>query len=155
MVQRLIFAMLLAFGIFSCETQTYQGGNRLYELMCANCHMESGEGLGALIPPLANSDFLAKNREKLPCILKYGLHDTIVVNNKTYAENMTGVLALSEIQITNLLNYVNSSWGNNNPPYTFEEVRGMLEKAQKIGQFFLPNRNTNGTSSLLAQARSE
>lgn len=111
-----------------CETGTYQSGQRLYSKVCANCHMDNGVGLGALIPPLAASDYMAQNRDKLPCIVRQGIHDTISVNGKVYAENMPGMPGLSDIQVTNLLNYINHAWGNNNPEYSFEEVEELLKK---------------------------
>jgi mono/diheme cytochrome c family protein len=123
----LFFSLLLAI-LSACTDQTYQSGGRLYKTMCANCHMDSGEGLGTLIPPIAGSDFLGKNRDKLPCIIRHGLRDTIIVNGKTYAENMAAMPGLSDIQITNLLNYINSSFGNQNPPYSFETVEDLLKK---------------------------
>lgn len=123
-------ATLLFLGTFtlvSCENHPYREGERLYRANCANCHMDSGEGLGALIPPLAGADYLRLNREKLPCVLRYGLQDTIVVNGKIYAEAMPGATKLSEIHITNILNYVNTAWGNANEPYRLDEVRMLLE----------------------------
>lgn len=128
MVRFTLFIALLISLACACENQTYQSGGRLYKAMCANCHMDSGEGLGALIPPIAGSDYLEKNREKLPCVVRHGLQDTIVVNGKVYAENMAGMPGLSDIQVTNLLNYINTSWGNNNPVYSYEEVTALLAK---------------------------
>lgn len=124
--QFLIFLLFFS----ACQPNAYREGERLYQANCANCHMENGEGLGALIPPLAGADFLGKNREKLPCIVRFGLKDTIVVNGKTYTEQMAGVGNLSEIHITNLLNYVNNSWGNRQEPYRLDEVRALLEKCR-------------------------
>ncbi len=114
----------------SCEKNTFQEGERLYKVHCANCHMDDGIGLSALIPPLAGSDYLNKHREQLPCILRYGLSDTIFVNGKMYAEKMPGVSTLSEIHIANLLNFINNSWGNRNGVYRLEEVRAALEKCK-------------------------
>jgi Cytochrome C oxidase, cbb3-type, subunit III len=130
MFRSIFCAVLLLILAFACENQTYQSGGRLYKTMCANCHMDSGEGLGALIPPLAGADYLGENREKLPCIIRHGLQDTIVVNGKTYAEHMAGMPGLSDIQVTNLLNYINTSWGNNNPVYSYEEVTALLTKCR-------------------------
>lgn len=90
--------------------------------------MDDGEGLSALIPPLARADYLKTNRDKLPCLIRHGLKDTISVNGKTYAEQMPGVEVLSEIQIVNILNFVNSSWGNQNEAYRLDEVRNLLAK---------------------------
>ena len=86
--------------------------------------------MGTLIPPIAGSDFLGKNRDKLPCIIRHGLRDTIIVNGKTYAENMAAMPGLSDIQITNLLNYINNAWGNKHPAYNYEEVTSLLEKCR-------------------------
>lgn len=134
MRQRL-FAIVFLISAFSivqgCEPNNFKNGERLYKTYCANCHMETGEGLSALIPSLAKSDFMASNRDRLPCIIRYGLQDTIQVNGKIYAEQMPSMPSLSEIQITNLLNFVNSSWGNKNDVYSLEEVIALLEKCPK------------------------
>lgn len=121
-----VFLLLLLFP--ACKDNPYPEGARLYKTHCANCHMDEGAGLAALIPPLAGSDFLQNQRERLPCILKYGLKDTIQVNGKQYAEQMPGVLTLSPVHITNILNFINHSWGNSNPPYRLDEVQRLLEE---------------------------
>lgn len=118
------------FLFFSCQTNPYREGERLYKANCANCHMDNGEGLSALIPPLAGADYLEKNREKLPCIVKYGLKDSIVVNGKIYAEQMAGVETLSDIHITNVLNFINNSWGNRHEPYRLDEVQKFLKQCK-------------------------
>ena len=92
--------------------------------------METGEGLAGLIPPLAGADYLAKNRDKLACIIRYGLEDTITVNGRVFTEKMDGMPGLSDIQITNLLNYINNSWGNANPAFSYEEVTEILSKCK-------------------------
>lgn len=117
----LALAMLVA-----CEYNTYRSGEKIYKANCANCHLEQGEGLGALIPPLAGSDYLAAHRDRLACIVRHGIQDTIVVNGQVYIENMAGNASLNEVQITNVLNYVLQSWGNKHEPLTFEEVRKSL-----------------------------
>lgn len=111
---------------------THESGQRIYASYCANCHLDDGKGLGALIPPLANSDYLAANRKKLPLVIRYGLQDTIVVNGVVYAEKMAGMPGLNEIQVTNLLNYIGQSWGNNIEPFTFDEVKKTLDEAAAL-----------------------
>lgn len=105
-------------------------GAALYRVHCANCHLDNGQGLGALIPPLAGSDYLAAHRERLPCIVRHGLKDTIVVNGTQYAEAMAGIETLSDIQITNILNYIHTSWGNDLPPYRLDEVQQLLKQCR-------------------------
>ena len=43
---------------------------------------------------------------------------------------MDGMPGLSDIQITNLLNYINNSWGNANPAFSYEEVTEILSKCK-------------------------
>jgi len=131
-----MFKILLPFFLVytllsSCEQQPYQMGERLYKTHCANCHMDGGEGLGALIPPLKGADYLAIHRDQLACIIRYGLKDTIQVNGETYAEQMVANDKLNDIQIANVVNYVLQSWGNNLKPMTFVEVKAGLDACKK------------------------
>jgi mono/diheme cytochrome c family protein len=126
------FILIIAALFLARCMDTHEGGQRIYASYCANCHLDDGKGLGALIPPLANSDYLAANRKKLPLVIRYGLQDTIVVNGVIYAEKMAGMPGLNEIQVTNLLNYIGQSWGNNIEPFTFDEVKKTLDEAASL-----------------------
>lgn len=134
MLKKLYLAgsILFCFSVIfpNCQPNPYREGERLYKTHCANCHMEDGAGLHALIPPLAGSDYLKNHRQKLPCLVRYGIKDTIVVNGQVFAEQMPGVATLSEIQIVNILNFVNTSWGNQIEPFRLEETRTLLEKCR-------------------------
>lgn len=123
------FFIIAILSLLSCD-QTYRSGERLYKAHCANCHMDNGEGLVALIPTLVNSDYLANHLDQLPCLIRKGLQDTIIVNGKVYSEKMPPNGDLSDIQITNILNYINSSWGNQHPPFQLEAVRELLKKCE-------------------------
>ena len=129
----LLFTGLLSLfsGLGCGDAYTFREGERLYSANCANCHMDDGVGLSALIPPLAGSDYLVEHRERLPCILRHGLRDSIRVNGKLFNEQMPGVPTLSDIQVTNLLNYINNSWGNRNGAFRLDEVRTALGKCRK------------------------
>lgn len=128
---RFFFLLSILAGCAGCERSPYQDGARIYKNYCANCHMDSGEGLGALIPPVAGADYLTKNHDQLPCLIRYGLQDSIVVNGKIYAEKMPAAAQLSDIDITNVLNYVNTQLGNQNRIFTLAEVRASLEKCRR------------------------
>ena len=62
--------------------------------------------------------------------MRYGLRDTIEVNGMVYTEHMAGIEKLSEIQIANVLNYIQNSWGNSGRAFTLEEVRTLLDACQ-------------------------
>lgn len=87
-------------------------GRALYKLHCANCHQEDGSGLGKLIPPLAGSDFLLKNKEELACIIRYGLQGPVIVNGQEYNQPMPPNPQLKDIEIAEISSYILNAWGN-------------------------------------------
>jgi mono/diheme cytochrome c family protein len=123
--------LLLVFSIsflHCAEDDTpFKNGRNLYLAKCSSCHLDDGKGLGALIPPLAGADYLEKYRDRLPCIIRYGISDTIIVNGVQYTEQMAAVPELSDIDIANILNYIGNSWGNRQKPYQLDEVRQLLK----------------------------
>lgn len=123
-----VLVLLALATIGACDHNHFDEGQRIYQANCANCHMDDGIGLSALIPPLAGSDFIGPNRERLPCLLRYGLRDTIVVNGRMYGEQMPPMPALSDVQITNVLNYIGHNWGNRVADFHLDEVQGILGK---------------------------
>jgi mono/diheme cytochrome c family protein len=130
----MIAGACIAGGIFfwTCEPKGYRReGERLYQKYCANCHLDNGQGLAGLIPPLAASDYLSAHTTSLPCLVRYGIEDTIQVNGRVFSEKMAGISALSDIHITNVLNYINTSWGNQGYIYQLEEVRELLKQCKK------------------------
>ncbi len=88
--------------------------------------MDDGLGLRGVIPPLAGADYLARDPAATACIIRYGLQGEIVVNTKTYNQPMEGISQLSEFQIANIINYINSAWGNNYGYVSVPEVRQRL-----------------------------
>lgn len=115
----------------SCDYQPYKQGRNLYNFYCATCHMDNGSGLKGLFPPLAEADYLTNNQEHLACIIRYGLSDTILVNQKTYNQAMPGVKDLNEVQITNVINYINHSWGNKLQHVKVEDIQKSLLNCKK------------------------
>ncbi|MBF9144186.1 c-type cytochrome [Hymenobacter properus] len=121
-------AALLLLALPSCFSNNRHQGQRLYAQHCASCHGDKGQGLARLIPPLAGSDYLADHRAELPCLLRHGQNEVIVVNGVGYHNIMPGNPSLSPAQLTNLLNYVESHWGNEAAPRTIRDVQAQLDK---------------------------
>lgn len=93
--------------------------------------MDDGTGLGALIPPLVQSDYLRKHNKELACLMKYGLSDTIMVNGVQYTEKMKGFKKMTPESMTNIINYINHAWGNEIPPTTLKEVKEALKSCSE------------------------
>lgn len=115
--------------IWGCSGETYTQGKRLYEAHCQNCHMDDGTGLAKLIPPLAGSDYLQNNQSTIACILRNGQNGPIKVNGILYNQEMPGK-KYTEVQITNITNYINNAWGNNYGVVTLEETSKQLRKCK-------------------------
>lgn len=114
--------------LFQCsERKPFRQGEILYQNFCANCHMDNGSGLKGLIPPLANADYVAADPERMACIIRYGIQDTIVVNDTLYSQPMAGIPELSDFEITNVINYINHAWGNDYGYTSFDDVKARLD----------------------------
>lgn len=125
----LLMAMIAAV-IFSCEVKTYEHGEILYKNFCANCHMEDGTGLEGVIPPLAGADFLGTHSGQVPCIIRKGIKGPLVVNGREYNTEMAGIPQLTEFEVTNVINYINTAWGNDFEIVKHLEVREALENCE-------------------------
>jgi len=113
--------------LISCDNP-YDQGRVIYEYHCANCHLSDGSGIGALIPPLKNADYLQENWDQLSCIIKYGLADTILVNGVEFNNPMAAIDELGAVEISNLINYLNHEWNMGNAPFiTADGVKEQLE----------------------------
>ncbi|MCI5080503.1 MAG: cytochrome c [Saprospiraceae bacterium] len=129
------FGLIAAAGMIvlfdSCRGETYEQGRILYENFCANCHMDDGSGLAGNIPPLAKADWVKQSGAEMACVIRYGMEGEIVVNGRTYNQAMAGIPQLSDFEITNVINYINHSWGNDYGVMTLEEVRSALENCKQ------------------------
>ncbi len=123
------FAIALLF--WACDQYPYQQGKILYTNFCENCHMADGTGLKGLIPPLAGADFLKNSAEAVPCIIRAGFKGEMTVNGQVYNTEMAGIERLTEFEITNIINYIHTSWGNDLPIVQHQQVREWLKACEK------------------------
>lgn len=105
-------------------------GHALYKQHCLNCHFEDGQGLGTLIPPLANSDYLTQHFKELPCQIRYGIKDTILVNGISYNQPMPGNKILSDVEIFNLVAYMQQQFKVPHPPMNIKEIESLLQECK-------------------------
>ena len=123
-----VFGAMALTTLTQCFTDKQNQGQKLYVQHCQSCHMEDGSGLRGLIPPIAKADYLLTHRDELACLIRNGADGPMVVNGIEYNKEMPGVHALREDEITNLLNYIQTNFGNQNKRYTMTEVEEMLEE---------------------------
>ena len=127
-VLTLSVACVLAMGTLSASDKAK--GKKVYDEYCKTCHQANGQGLGAVYPPLAKSDYL-KNTPKAQIIKEVvnGKSGKIKVNGKEYNGVMAPMPAKYTAEdIANVLTYVYASWGNAGTVVTTAEVKKVAPK---------------------------
>jgi cytochrome c oxidase cbb3-type subunit 2 len=105
--------------------ETVANGKSLYESNCAACHQVNGEGLKGAFPSLKGSKVV--NDDNLE------LYVDIIMNGYD-ARPEFGVMAgvgtnmnFTEIEVTAIINYERSSWGNTGKKVTPEEIKKIMD----------------------------
>jgi mono/diheme cytochrome c family protein len=92
-------------------------GEMIFTTICATCHQAGGVGLEGQYPPLAGSEWLAKEASIPVRIVLNGLTGPIQVKGKTLSNTMPAIGAqLSDAEVAAVLTYVRSSFGNRAGP---------------------------------------
>ena len=97
-------------------------GKKVYSQYCVVCHMNDGKGIDKMYPPLIQTDWVLGDKEKLVKVVLNGLSGPIEINGNTYNNAMPAHNFLSDKEIADVLSYVRSSFGNDAPAITSEEV---------------------------------
>lgn len=125
-------AVLIYSGYLAVNNDTLQEsikkGETVYSSQCVSCHMPDGKGIDGAFPPLAKSDYLMEDRERSILVLLKGLNEKITVNGKVYSIPMSAKDYLSDKQISDVLNFVRNSWGNEGKIILPEEVSALRKK---------------------------
>lgn len=99
-------------------------GKEVYGTYCISCHMEQGEGIEGLYPPVAKSDYLMADKKRSIEQVLTGASGEMKVNGVSYNGEMTG-FELSDQEVSDVLNYIRNSWGNKGEPVRPEEVKAV------------------------------
>ncbi len=106
-------------------------GHELYSTVCTACHQPDGRGMPGTFPPLAQSDFLARDVDAAIRVLIEGRQGPISVNGKNYDGAMPNFSLVDE-DIAAVLSFVRRNFGNSGAavtPADVRRVRGVLAQA--------------------------
>jgi nitrite reductase (NO-forming) len=127
-VSVLLIIIACSFSLLSFKPQAFDlkasmaRGKEIYIASCISCHMDEGQGLEGLYPPLAKADYLMADKKRSIQQVLYGATGEMKVNGKTYNMEMTA-FELKDDEVSDVLNYIRNSFGNKGAAITTEEVK--------------------------------
>jgi glucose/arabinose dehydrogenase len=104
---------------------------QVYYNYCVNCHQIDGKGDGTRFPPLANSEWVTGDKNRLITVLLNGLQGPITIDGKSFNYVMPPHNFLKDEELSQVLTYIRKSFGNNADAVTTEEVRKMRANLSK------------------------
>lgn len=113
----LLFCSLIS--LSQCDVVKYPYGQRLYQNLCADCHMDDGSGLSSLYPSLVNEK-LSSEYTLIPCFIRSGS-----VNDDNVLK-MLPMKDVSDVEITNIINYILNDMNNVHLNVGLQEVQDLL-----------------------------
>lgn len=92
-------------------------GEATYNQTCIACHLPNGQGIDKVNPPLAKSDWVTGDTDRLIRVVLHGLQGAVTVNDQPYFGLMPGhAPMLDDNQIAAVLTHVRASFGNKAGP---------------------------------------
>lgn len=123
----IITVLFCYLGLSQCYPTKYPYGQRLYENLCADCHMEDGSGLTSLYPSM-KTESLIENYEIIPCYIRSGSKDSTKVLKMLPMKNV------SEAEITNIINYILNDLNKVDVTVGIQEIKQLLSDCHLIVQ---------------------
>ncbi|GAB3340509.1 hypothetical protein GCM10027299_53980 [Larkinella ripae] len=128
---RIVFALGFCFLTFTSNAQTKKPaakatpgpGQQIYEQYCLTCHQADGSGVPNLNPPLKQTDWVQGDKTRLINVILKGLQEPIEINGETFDNVMPAHDFLSDKEISDVLTFIRSSFGNKAEAISTEEVR--------------------------------
>lgn len=109
-------------------------GARIYRSVCAACHQMNGQGVVGAFPPLAQSTWVTGDARGPAAIVLQGLQGPIEVRDVYYNGVMPAFGGrLDDAEVAAVVNHIRSSWGNDAPPVTEEEVTALRQRLRGSG----------------------
>lgn len=97
-------------------------GEATYYTYCSTCHQKDGRGASGRFPPLANTDWVSGDKERLIKIILEGMEGSIEINGEAYNGVMPQHSFLSDTEISNVLTYIRSNFGNDASAIEVDEI---------------------------------
>ena len=105
------------------EQMLFDNGRQTYAGLCAACHQPTGKGLEGLAPPLAESEWVLGEPDRIVKVVMHGLRGPIKVKGMTYSYDMPAAGFLTDEQIAGVLTYIRREWDHEASPVPVDLVK--------------------------------
>lgn len=102
-------------------------GRETYAAVCQACHMADGSGIEGAFPPVAESDYIMNNPDRVISAVVHGLTGEITVNGDVY----NGVMPrqnLANEEVANVTTYIMNAFDNGGGEVTPEDVQRVRDQ---------------------------
>jgi mono/diheme cytochrome c family protein len=107
----------------AAEQVRFDSGKARYMLLCIACHQPNGQGLPAVAPPLAGSEWVNGSEQRLVRMTLDGHKGPITAAGATFNLSMPAWReALDDTALSEILTFVRHEWGNDSAPVQPEVV---------------------------------
>lgn len=97
-------------------------GSILYDTYCASCHQQDGKGDNNRFPPLAGSEWVTGDAERLIRVVLNGLEGKITVNGRSYNGLMPRHDHLDDHAVASIVSYIRVRFRNKGTPVRTSQV---------------------------------
>ena len=121
----LALVFLAAAAVAAPDADSIKRGQAVYSRTCIACHQPTGMGLPPVFPPLAGSEWVAKDASIAVRNIVNGMQGPITVKGVSYNSMMPPVAGVSDADIADVLTYVRQSFGNQANAVTADQVKAI------------------------------
>jgi mono/diheme cytochrome c family protein/glucose/arabinose dehydrogenase len=112
------------------EHAMFDSGKLTFTGLCAACHQTTGKGLDGLAPPLADSEWVNGDPERIVRVVMHGLRGPIKVKGNNYSYDMPAAGFLTDEQIASVLTYIRREWDHEASPVPIDLVKKIREQTK-------------------------
>lgn len=110
-------------------------GRQQYLTVCASCHGTDGKGMKRFAPPLARSEWVLGEEQRLILLVLQGMQGPVEVNNKVYdvpdiLPEMPSFSTLDNNDLAAIMTYIRNAWGNQASPVQASNVGHIRYRSQ-------------------------
>ncbi len=102
-------------------------GEKIYVTYCAGCHQRDGQGAAPRYPPLAGTEWVTGDKQRLISVILAGLEGPIEVRGEPFDNVMPQHSFLDDGAVAEVATYIRQNFGNEAGAVSTQEVKDVRE----------------------------